>query len=82
MNTVETKGFKIPIVGLGTWSLRDPARMVEQAIHIGYRHIDTAQMYGNETEVGQGVRASGKRNDVVVVTRFTTWLMVLEAAPG
>jgi len=69
MQVVEAKGFRIPIVGLGTWSLRDPARMVEQAIRIGYRHIDTAQMYGNETEVGQGVRASGKRAEVMVTTK-------------
>ena len=68
--TVETKGFKIPVVGLGTWALRDVARMVEQAIRIGYRHIDTAQMYGNETEVGQGVRASGvPRGEVMVTTK-------------
>jgi 2,5-diketo-D-gluconate reductase B len=66
---VEAKGFEIPILGLGTWSLRNTARMVEQAIRIGYRHIDTAQMYGNEAEVGQGVRASGRRGEVVVTTK-------------
>jgi diketogulonate reductase-like aldo/keto reductase len=67
---VEAKGFKIPIVGLGTWALRDVTRIVEQAIRIGYRHIDTAQMYGNETEVGQGVRASGvSRAEVMVTTK-------------
>ena len=75
MNTFETKGFKIPIVGLGTWSLRDPARIVEQAIRIGYRHIDTAQMYGNETEVGQGVRASGKRAEVMITTKVQPTLL-------
>jgi 2,5-diketo-D-gluconate reductase B len=66
-----TKGFKIPIVGLGTWTLRgrDCARLVEQAIRIGYRHIDSAQMYDNEREVGEGVRASGKRSDVMVTTK-------------
>jgi 2,5-diketo-D-gluconate reductase B len=69
MQVVEAKGFKIPIVGLGTWSVRDPARVVEQAIRIGYRLIDTAQMYGNEAEVGQGVRNSGKRADVMVTTK-------------
>ena len=64
------QGLQIPVVGLGTWALRDVARMVEQAIRIGYRHIDTAQMYGNETEVGQGVRASGvKRAEVMVTTK-------------
>jgi 2,5-diketo-D-gluconate reductase B len=71
MTVVEAKGFKIPIVGLGTWSLRgrDCARLTEQAIRIGYRHIDSAQMYGNEAEVGEGVRASGKRNEVMVTTK-------------
>jgi 2,5-diketo-D-gluconate reductase B len=71
LRTVEAKGFAIPIVGLGTWALRgrDCARLVEQAIRIGYRHIDTAQMYDNEREVGEGVRASGKRNEVMVTTK-------------
>jgi len=71
MQTVEAKGFKIPIVGLGTWALRgrDCARIVEQAIRLGYRHIDTAQMYDNEREVGEGVRASGKRSEVMVTTK-------------
>jgi len=71
MQTVEAKGFRIPIIGLGTWELRgrDCARLVEQAIHLGYRHIDTAQMYANEAEVGEGVRKSGKRSDVMVTTK-------------
>jgi len=70
-NTVGAKGFKIPIVGLGTWALRgrDCARLVEQAIRIGYRHIDTAQMYDNEAEVGEGMRASGLRAEVMVTTK-------------
>ncbi len=76
MQTVDIKGLKIPIVGLGTWSLRDPARTVEQAIRIGYRHIDTAQMYGNEAAVGQGVRASGvKRDDIMVTTKVQPSLL-------
>jgi diketogulonate reductase-like aldo/keto reductase len=43
--------------------------LTEQAIRVGYRHIDTAQMYDNEREVGEGVRASGKRNEVTVTTK-------------
>lgn len=72
MQTVEANGFKIPIIGLGTWELRgrDCARLVEQAIRLGYRHIDTAQMYGNEAEVGDGVRASGRRAEVMVTTKI------------
>jgi 2,5-diketo-D-gluconate reductase B len=71
MQSVEAKGFQIPIVGLGTWTLRgrDCARLVEQAIRVGYRHIDTAQMYDNERAVGEGVRASGKRNEVMITTK-------------
>lgn len=71
MQAVEAKGFRIPIVGLGTWALRgrDCARLTEQAIRIGYRHIDTAQMYDNEHEVGEGVRASGLRSEVMVTTK-------------
>ncbi|MGH6790281.1 MAG: aldo/keto reductase [Pseudolabrys sp.] len=74
---VEARGFKIPIVGLGTWQLngRECARLVEQAIRIGYRHIDTAQMYDNEREVGEGVRASGKRDEVMVTTKVQPSLL-------
>ena len=75
MQVVEAKGFAIPIVGLGTYALRDTRRMVEQAIRIGYRHIDTAQMYGNEAEVGEGVRASGLRAEVTVVTKVQPTLL-------
>ncbi|MGH6683370.1 MAG: aldo/keto reductase [Pseudolabrys sp.] len=71
MQTVQAKGFTIPIVGLGTWALRgrDCARLVEQAIRMGYRHIDTARLYENETEVGEGVHASGLRAEVMVTTK-------------
>ena len=75
--TVEAKGFRIPIVGLGTWALRgrDCARLTEQAIRIGYRHVDTAQMYDNEREVGEGVRASGLRSEVMVTTKVQPTLL-------
>jgi 2,5-diketo-D-gluconate reductase B len=69
MNTVEAHGFKIPIVGLGTWALRDVVRMVGEAIRVGYRHVDTAQMYGNEAEVGEAVRVSGLRSEIMVTTK-------------
>ena len=71
MQVIVSKGFSIPAVGLGTWTMRgrDCARLVEQAIRAGYRHIDTAQMYDNERAVGEGVHASGRRNDVIVVTK-------------
>ena len=77
IQAVEAKGFRIPIVGLGTWTLggRDCARLVEQAIRIGYRHIDTAQMYDNERAVGEGVRASGLRSEVMVTTKIQPSLL-------
>src|SRR3954449_8083068 len=67
---VEANGAKIPLIGLGTWELRGRtcARLVEQALRLGYRHVDTAQMYDNEREVGEGLRASGVKRDHVFVT--------------
>src|SRR6201981_3717497 len=75
MHFVEANGAKIPAIGLGAWELRERtcARIVEQALKLGYRHIDTAQVYENEREVGEGLRASGvKRNDVFVTTKIWT----------
>jgi 2,5-diketo-D-gluconate reductase B len=72
MPFVSAHGARIPIVGLGTWELRGRtcARAVEQALRLGYRHIDTAEMYDNEREVGEGLRASGvKRDDVFITTK-------------
>ncbi len=70
---VEGSGARIPLLGLGTWDLRGRtcARVVEQALRLGYRHIDTAEMYDNEREVGEGLRASGlKRDDVFITTKI------------
>jgi diketogulonate reductase-like aldo/keto reductase len=72
MQVVEANSARIPLIGLGTWELRGRtcARIVEEALRIGYRHIDTAEMYNNETEVGEGLRASGvPRDEVFVVTK-------------
>ncbi|HMM88013.1 aldo/keto reductase [Bradyrhizobium sp.] len=70
MMFVEAKGARIPAIGLGTWELRGRAcaRIVEQAVRLGYRHIDTAQMYDNEREVGEGLRASGVKRDQIFLT--------------
>src|SRR5258708_21696641 len=70
MQYVEASGAKIPAIGLGTWELRGRtcARLVEQALKLGYRHIDTAQVYENEREVGEGLRASRVKRDHVFVT--------------
>jgi len=70
MRFVEAHGARIPAIGLGTWELRGRAcaRLVEQALKLGYRHLDTAQVYENEREIGEGLRASGVRRDEVFLT--------------
>jgi 2,5-diketo-D-gluconate reductase B len=71
--TFEALGARIPLLGLGTWELRGRgcARVVEQALRLGYRHVDTAELYENEREVGEGVRASAvKRGDLFVTTKI------------
>jgi diketogulonate reductase-like aldo/keto reductase len=63
----------IPAIGCGTWELRGEtcAKIVAEALRVGYRHIDTAQGYSNEEAVGEGLRASGiPRSDVFLTTRF------------
>jgi 2,5-diketo-D-gluconate reductase B len=70
--TIEADGARIPAIGLGTWDLRGRicVQMVEQALRLGYRHFDTAEMYGNEREVGEGLRACAlPRQDVFVTTK-------------
>lgn len=70
MIVIEANGARMPALGLGTWELAGSVavRIVEYALEVGYRHIDTAQMYGNEAEVGTAVRASGLRRDELFVT--------------
>ncbi|MFP5070996.1 aldo/keto reductase [Pseudonocardia nantongensis] len=66
-------GATIPQFGLGVWRVQqdDTADVVRTALEAGYRHIDTAQMYGNETGVGQGIRDAGvARDDVWVTTKL------------
>ena len=74
MGTVPTidlnNGQTIPQLGFGVYQI-DPAETadaVRQALEIGYRHIDTAEMYGNEAGVGQGVRDAGLDRDEVFIT--------------
>lgn len=70
MKIIEANGARIPAIGFGTYTLKGDAAtdMVAQAIDAGYRHIDTARMYGNEAEVGAGIRASGLARDELFVT--------------
>lgn len=68
-----SNGVEIPKLGLGTWfiSNEDVVQAVKDAAKIGYRHIDTAQAYQNESGVGEGIRASGvKREDMFVTTKL------------
>jgi L-glyceraldehyde reductase len=62
-------GYSIPAVGLGTWQSgpNEVKEAVAAALKIGYRHIDAAAVYGNESEVGEGIKASGvDRKDIFV----------------
>ena len=67
-------GNAIPLLGLGVWQVeagREAEDAVRWALEMGYRHIDTAQAYGNEESVGRGLRASGvPREDVFITTKF------------
>ncbi len=65
-----SNGVEIPKLGLGTWFIDDDKATdaVRQAISIGYRNIDTAQAYGNERGVGEGVRTSGVDRDELFVS--------------
>lgn len=67
-------GVKIPQLGLGTWQLGgDTTQAVKDAIALGYRLIDTAQRYGNEAEVWQGIKASGiNRKEIFITTKVWT----------
>ena len=70
--TIDAAGVAMPAIGLGTWDLRgaECTKVVGEAISLGYRHIDTAAMYGNEREVGEGLRASAVvRGDLFVTTK-------------
>lgn len=60
----------IPALGFGTWQLENGSAtpLVEKALEVGYRHIDTAQIYGNERDVGAGVRNSGIKRDEIFLT--------------
>lgn len=74
---------KIPKLGFGTWMIENEqaAEMVRQAIQVGYRHIDTAQAYGNEEGVGDGIRSSGiERKDLFVTTKLAAEIKNYEEA--
>ncbi|WP_454851447.1 aldo/keto reductase [Rhizobium binxianense] len=72
MKLVNANGASIPALGFGTFRVEGPdtERMVSHVLKNGYRHIDTAQIYGNEAEVGAGMLRSGvSRGDVFLTTK-------------
>jgi 2,5-diketo-D-gluconate reductase B len=72
MQFVTANGAKIPSLGFGTYGMRrvDMLRMIPAALKAGFRHVDTAQIYQNEGEVGECVAASGlKREDIFLTTK-------------
>jgi 2,5-diketo-D-gluconate reductase B len=74
----------VPSLGLGTWDLRgsECVRAVRDAIGLGYRHVDTAEMYENEREVGRGLAESGvARDEVFLTTKLWTNHLTAESVP-
>jgi diketogulonate reductase-like aldo/keto reductase len=82
MQFIEANGARIPQLGFGTWELRGDvcAKMVAEALKLGYRHIDTAEMYGNEEAVGEGIRAARVAREQIFVTT-KVWFTHLERKP-
>ena len=69
------QGVEVPALGLGTWQLtgQNCRNAVETALDVGYRHIDTAQVYGNEAEVGEGIAAADvDREEIFLTTKLDT----------
>ena len=72
MEYLQTQGIRLPRLGLGTFRMQGDAcrAAVESALALGYRHIDTAEMYGNEDPIGAAIAASGvARKDLHVTTK-------------
>lgn len=73
MDYVEIRGEKVPKLGLGTWQLKNKncVKGVKTALNTGYRHIDTAQAYGNEDRVGKGIEKSEvDRREIFLTTKL------------
>ncbi|WP_339183533.1 aldo/keto reductase [Oceanobacillus sp. FSL W7-1293] len=74
---------EIPKLGLGTWFIDndDAAQAVIEAVKLGYRHIDTAQAYGNESGIGQGIKNCGvNREDLFITTKLAAEIKSYEEA--
>jgi len=70
MKNIDLQGHQMPVLGFGTWKLNGPeaAKAVDFALNNGYRHIDTAQIYENEADVGEGLQKSGVPRDQIFLT--------------
>jgi diketogulonate reductase-like aldo/keto reductase len=81
IESTPANGANIPLLGLGTWDIRGDVckRIVEQALRLGYRHVDTAQAYENEREVGEGVRNSGVPREQIHLTTKVWWTQLAPA---
>lgn len=82
-NYLLSNGQTIPKLGLGTWFISDEnvAQAVKDAVALGYRHIDTAQAYGNENGVGNGIRACGtSRESLFLTTKLAAEIKSYEQA--
>jgi 2,5-diketo-D-gluconate reductase B len=67
---IKIHGTQVPALGLGTWQLngQECRQSVSEALHAGYRHIDTAEMYGNEEFVGHGLKDAGMAREEIFLT--------------
>ena len=80
--TTLNNGIKMPLVGFGTWLIRgaECQKAVENALSVGYRSIDTAQMYGNESEVGNAIKSSKiPRDELFITTKLSSNMNYNEA---
>jgi 2,5-diketo-D-gluconate reductase B len=75
MPILDANGMRMPRIGLGTWPMKgaECQAAVESAIALGYRHVDTAEMYGNEDAVGAGIAGSGLPRGEIFLTTKIWW---------
>jgi 2,5-diketo-D-gluconate reductase B len=75
MDMITTRGLRMPKLGLGTFRMKDEQcrEAVERALSLGYRHIDTAEMYGNEAEVGAAIAGARLPRDDIHLTTKVWW---------
>lgn len=83
INQTLSNELQVPVLGIGTWKMAPEvtAESIKTAIQSGYRHIDTAAIYGNEKEVGEGIRLSGvPRHEIFLTTKLWNTEQTYDAA--